>query len=297
LYRLDRPISVICRAKLNLVLEITGKRPDGYHDLATLMHPIGLADELTILPGEAGLRLERSGLPSPAGEGNVAYRAAQAFSEASGIAPSVTLHLYKRIPAEAGLGGGSADAAGVLRGLATLRGWPRDDPRLAEIARSLGADVPFFLSRGAALAEGLGERLTPLPPARFACVLAIAAPGVSTGWAYSQVRPEHHTDGARARRAAQALRRRGRVHETWNGFEAALASARPDLRALIERVRDLVKGPSGLTGSGSGVFGLVEDELRAGQVGTLLAQAGYWAWWGHSAAEPISVQTGGDGAS
>jgi 4-diphosphocytidyl-2-C-methyl-D-erythritol kinase len=282
----ERAVRVLCRAKLNLVLEIVGRRPDGYHELATVMHPIALADELTIEPGAGGIELQTSGLPCPSGEANIAYRAAEAFCKAASIEPRVRIRLHKRIPAEAGLGGGSADAAGALRGLAALHGW-QDEAGLTEIARGLGADVPFFLGEGAALAQGIGERLTPLPAGRFACVLALGTPGVNTRWAYSHVRPEHYTDGARAQGAATALRERGCVNEVWNGFEPALAEARPDLAELVAQMRGLVDGGAALTGSGACVFGLARDEAAARRAAATLERAGYWTWWSSSAEQPL----------
>jgi 4-diphosphocytidyl-2-C-methyl-D-erythritol kinase len=294
----ERTVRLLCRAKLNLILEIVGRRPDGYHDLATIVHPISLADELTIEPfgtvpsrsggtrtvpcspseppASRGPDLVTTGLPSPPGEGNIVMRAARAFRNMAGVQPAVRLRLHKRIPSEAGLGGGSADAAAALRGLATLHGWS-DDGALLDLARSLGADVPFLLGTGAALAEGTGDRLTALPAADFVCVLAFGRPGVSTAWAYSLVRPEHLSDGARAGEAA-ALLREGRVADPWNAFESALADTRPDLACLIARMRDLVGGRAGLTGSGACVFGLAPTDAEAQRAAATLAEEGYWTW-------------------
>ena len=306
---------VQCRPKLNLALEIMGRRADGYHELASVMHPIGcpgrlleslglpnmdqlvppmavdlasgLQDMLNIRPGRSGIELRTGGPSSPEGRANIAYRAAEAFYEMADLEPRVCLRLEKWIPSQAGLGGGSADAAGVLRGLATLHYWT-DEEALREVARTLGADVPFFLGSGAALAEGIGERLTPLPTADFAVVLALGTPGVETRWAYSQVKPKHYTDGSRARAAAELLED-GQVGEPWNGFVPALARERPDLIALIERMAKLTGGPAGLTGSGACVFGLAPDDSAAWRADSALRQEGYWTWSGRSASEPLTV--------
>jgi len=288
LHPAERTAKLRCRAKLNLVLEIVGRRPDGYHDLATIMHPIALADELAIQPSGAGLELLTTGLPSPAGEGNIVMRAARAFCSMAGVDPAFRLRLHKRIPSEAGLGGGSADAAATLRGLAALRGWS-DDAALLDLAGALGADIPFFLGAAAALAEGTGDRLTALPSADFVCVLALGSPGVNTGWAYSQVRPEHFTDGTRAREAV-ALLREGHVPQPSNAFEPALAGARPDLVGLLARMRSLVGGRAGLTGSGACVFGLARGESEAQAAAEALAGEGCWTWWGRSAREPVTLE-------
>ena len=194
------------------------------------------------------------------------------------------------IPPEGGLGGGSADAAGVLRGLAALHDWT-DQAALHEVARGLGADVPFFLGSSGALAEGIGERLTPLPSADFAVVLALGTPGVETKWAYSQVKSAHHTDGGRARAAAQLLEH-GQLAEPWNGFVPALARARPDLTALIDRVGELTGGRAGLTGSGACVFGLAPSDHVAWDAAAVLRREGHWSWSGRSARDPLTVTRG-----
>ncbi|MGQ9732660.1 MAG: 4-(cytidine 5'-diphospho)-2-C-methyl-D-erythritol kinase [Candidatus Zipacnadales bacterium] len=288
---LSKSIRVRCRAKLNLVLEVVGRRPDGFHDLATIMHPIELADEITIRPADCGIALTTTGLPSPRGAANMAFRAAATFARTVGVNPAFVLHLDKRIPLEAGLGGGSADAAGVLAGLAQLYSWPADDPNLMHAARSLGADVPFFLGTGAALVEGIGERLTLLPAAKFICVLALGTWGVNTKWAYSQVTQAHYSDGSRAREMAAALCAGRPIQEVWNSFLVALAMERPDLLGLVDQMKGLVSGPAGLTGSGAGVFGLAADRAEAQHVAKVLEALGYWTWWGCSANQPLSIET------
>ncbi|MBM3476057.1 MAG: hypothetical protein FJX75_22535 [Armatimonadetes bacterium] len=309
----ERTVRLLCRAKLNLVLEIVGRRPDGYHDLATIMHPIGLADELTIEslgtvplparqgqeartvpcspsgpPAPIGPELLTTGFPSPAGEDNIVVRAARSFCNIALVEPALRLRLHKRIPSEGGLGGGSADAAAALRGLAALHGWT-DEAALLDLGRRLGADVPFFLGTGAALAEGTGDRLTALPSADFVCVLALGTLGVNTAWAYSQVRPEHFSEGRRARQGGELLRE-GRIANPWNAFEPALAHARPDLTCLLARMRELVGGQAGLTGSGACVFGLAPTEAEAQAAAGTLAGEGYWTWWGRSAREPVTLE-------
>ncbi len=290
----ERQVIVQCRAKLNLVLEILGRRPDGYHDLATIMHCIELADTLTVGLAKSGVRLETGGLPSPEGEENLVVRAARAFRAATGGLGGVRIVLEKRIPAESGLGGGSSDAAGTLMALAHLHGVPPDDEALLRVARGLGADVPFFLSTGAALAEGTGDRLMALPAAHFWAVLAVAAPGVSTKWAYQQVGPQHYTDGVRARRAAVSLKRRGGADEPWNGFMQALSSRRPDLARLAAVMSELTGLPAILTGSGSGVYSMAPHEGVARAASQALAASGYWSWSGRSASQPVSIGSEGD---
>lgn len=279
-----------CRAKLNLVLEILGTRADGYHDIATVMHPIDLADTLTVRRAKPGIALITKGLRVPAGDENIVVRAVREFHGRVGGEPRIEATLEKRIPTESGLGGGSADAAGTLACLATLHGIASSDPRLLSAAAQLGADVPFFLSGGAALAEGLGDRLSRLPATRFWVVLAATELGVSTKWAYEQVEPQHYTHGVRARRAALTLVRRGEVRELWNAFMPALAAGRPDLQELAGLVSDLVGSAACLTGSGSCVYAMAPNGRLAGVARDALVARGYWAWCGRSAAVPLAVR-------
>lgn len=152
-------------AKLNLRLNILGRHASGYHELESLMCPISLYDELTLkLTPRAGIKLEVSdtlGQGVPVDADNLAYRAAQLFFNSAGIAPGVQIKLIKRIPAGAGLGGGSSNAAAVLGGLNKLHGAPFTRAALMDLGFTLGADVPFFLMGGPALAKGFGEKLTP----------------------------------------------------------------------------------------------------------------------------------------
>ncbi len=291
--RTDEAVVAVCRAKLNLVLEILGRRPDGYHNIATVMHPIDLADTLTVRPGRSGVRLRVQGLPSPEGGDNLVVKAAEAFYTAAGGEAAVEMVLEKRIPAQSGLGGGSADAAGALACLAALHGKSRTDDTVLTAARTVGADVPFFLANSAALAEGIGDRLTALPARPFWVVLALGRPGVSTRWAYEQIGPQHYTDGARTSRAAVALEQGGMVGELWNGFAAALAPSRPDLVQLAGRVSQLAGSQGALTGSGSCVYAMAPSARAADAARDALANEGYWTWSGPSALEPITVTRAG----
>ena len=145
-------------AKLNLYLDITRLREDGYHELDMIMQEVDLADILTFLPGEE-LTVECPGVPQ---EKNLAYRAAQAFFAAAGIRGGIRILIEKHIPSEAGMGGGSSDAACVLRTLNKMYGEPLTKEQLTELAIPLGADVPFALFGGTARARGIGEILSPI---------------------------------------------------------------------------------------------------------------------------------------
>ncbi len=152
-------------AKLNLFLEVRGKRSDGYHEVETVMHSIGLYDDVTIEKSEPGIRFSCDGIPAGPDDENLAFQAARLFyleksdHDLSSLKNGVSIHLHKRIPAGAGLGGGSSDAAAVLVGLNELHGKPLTRKRLVRIGSRLGSDVAFFFFCGSALCRGRGERV------------------------------------------------------------------------------------------------------------------------------------------
>ena len=170
------------RAKINWSLDIVGQRPDGYHLMDMLMQPVTLADEVTILPAD-DLTVSVEGNDAiPAGQDNIAWKAASILRDATRCPDGARIHIRKRIPAQAGMGGGSADAAAVLTGLRSLWRLTLTDEELYDIGLEVGADVPFCMYGGLARVGGIGERLLPMPCARF-FPLVIVQPesGLSTG--------------------------------------------------------------------------------------------------------------------
>lgn len=176
----------IAPAKINLSLKIKGKRPDGFHELESLMVPLTLADTLTLEKAD-GLAFTCSDASLPCDGSNLVVRAAQRFFEVAGIAPGVRIHLEKAIPHGAGLGGGSSDAAHTLLALNELFNHPLGAETIASLAAELGSDVPFFLAGGAAVCRGRGELVEPVSFAQSIPLLLIKpAFGVPTPWAYSR---------------------------------------------------------------------------------------------------------------
>ncbi|AKU91923.1 4-(cytidine 5'-diphospho)-2-C-methyl-D-erythritol kinase [Vulgatibacter incomptus] len=259
----------VAPAKVNLTLHVLSKRPDGYHDLASLMVPISLADRLRIEVGEgSAVRVEVPGRPELEGDSNLCAAAARAFARELGSAGSVRVVLDKRVPIAAGLGGGSSDAAAVLRALARHRGVALDDPRLHAAALSVGSDVPFFLRCEAALVGGRGELLLPAPglPELLAFVIVQAPYGVSAREAY---------EGLAAMRASGEL---PPGHD--EPLPAALGSAEEvagiltnDLEAAVSRTRPIGDCKTRLleagvlaalmSGSGPSVLGVARDAAHA----------------------------------
>lgn len=263
-------VTVQARAKLNLSLDVLGKRPDGYHELRMVMQSSGLCDEVYVELRESGYFMaETNRKYIPSGEKNEAVKAARAFFAAAGLDRGAYIRIEKRIPVCAGLGGGSADAAAVLRALNALTGANFGAERLREIAAQVGSDVPFCVEGGTALVTGRGEEvqaLSPLP----GCAVVVCMPHFtcSTPELFERIdsrasacRPD--TAGLLA--ALEAGDLRGVARRMYNVFEDALE--RRGARAVAEIKGALLdNGALGavMSGSGSAVFGLfASDEAAA----------------------------------
>lgn len=277
--RSGRRLTLSAAAKVNLVLEILGRRADGYHEIATVLQTVDLADRV-ILEEASGLEL-RAGPEVPGDRTNLAMRAAVALREAASVEAGVRITLDKRIPVAAGLGGGSADAAGVLLGLNRLwrLRWPLD--RLADLAVSLGMDVPFFLRGGCALATGRGEKLERIPGPSLALVLVNPRFASSTAEAYAQVTPALYGDGGRAGAVVDALRSRraARVAASlYNGLEDVVGARHAEIGRMQAAL--LAAGALGAVMSGSGptVLGIARSFEHARQLRARLAR-GSWECW------------------
>jgi len=243
---------VLCPAKVNLYLKVLGRRADGYHELVTVMQPLSLADELTVTPGGVGITLECDHPELPRGEANLVWRAAQGFAQAWGREVGAHFILRKRIPVAAGLGGGSSDAAGALRALNTLAGEPLKAASLHRLAGRLGADVPFFLKGGPAVARGTGTRLTAITlPAYWYLLLNPGVP-LSTRWVYENLDLAQLPHGPK-------LKAWDPEHpEEWvrNDLNTVTLRRFPELAGLLEQLRQQGAGAQGISGSGPTVFGL-----------------------------------------
>lgn len=274
----DRPAP----AKINLGLHVLRRRPDGFHDLQTVFLPLGWADRLAAEPAD-GLALTTTDPALPTDGSNLVVRAAEALRQWAGSDVGARLHLEKRVPYGAGLGGGSSDAAAALRLLAALWSLDVPDADLHRLALGLGSDVPFFLLGAPAVAGGRGERLTPLldadgAPYRspFWTVVAVPPVHVGTAEAYALVTPD---DRGRPDLAAAVLSNDlGRWRrEVVNDFQAPVESAYP---AIGEARRGLVEAGAGyasLSGSGSAVFGVFEGEREArAAAGALATSCRVW---------------------
>lgn len=252
---------VSARAKINWTLDITGKREDGYHLMDMLMQPVELADELELEPTEEKLTLTVSGFPRvSAGPENLALRAAHMLREQTGYRGGAAIRLHKRIPVGAGLGGGSADAAGVLAGLNRLWGTGLTQAELEALGLRLGADVPFCLRGGLQRAQGVGEILTPLAcGGMFWLVILQPCPGLSTREVFGRFRldaRENRPDQLAAMAALAAGDWRKLCASLGNVLQAVSAELRPEIGQGIAALREHGAAGAWMTGSGSAVFGL-----------------------------------------
>lgn len=259
--------------KVNLLLNILGKRPDGFHELETVMLPVPVYDRLTFQRAGSGIQLTCSESSLPTDSRNLVYRAAEAFLKTANIHDGVTLHLEKRIPMAAGLGGGSGNAATTLLGLNEIFGHPLAPGQLETIAASLGSDIPFFLQNKPALATGRGEKIESLDffPALRGTALLLIHPGfgIATAWAYQQLAKFPDALNGRAGRAQklvsllQPADLKSAAAELYNSLEAPALEKYPLLALFQEFLRE--KGAVGtlMSGSGSTTFAIVENPGEA----------------------------------
>jgi 4-diphosphocytidyl-2-C-methyl-D-erythritol kinase len=259
-------MQVRCPAKVNLYLRVVGRRPDGYHELVTVMQPLTLADTLTVtLAGEGiSLRCDRPDLPQ--GEENLVWRAARQFQEETGLAPGVSLRLSKRIPVAAGLGGGSSDAAGTLLALNELAGKPLPPDHLHRLAGGLGADVPFFLAREPAVGRGTGTQLSPVTLLPYWYLLVNPGVPLSTRWVYENL----DLAGLPSPPAIEAW---DPEHpETWvrNDLGTVALKRFPELSKLLAGLSDAEAWCQGISGSGPTLFGLFSTREAAYEAGLRL---------------------------
>jgi 4-diphosphocytidyl-2-C-methyl-D-erythritol kinase len=276
-------------AKVNLTLRVLGKRADGYHEIESVMVPLTLGDMVEVAFGGRGITLQCSDPSLETGEGNLAWRAARAFLGVTGIRRGVRIGLGKAIPVAAGLGGGSSDAAAVLLALNDLAEKPLGKPNLASLALGLGADVPFFLDPRPALARGIGEIVSPLPPMPETWFVLVN-PGfsASAAWAYGRLaaRPLRAKQGAPLQTlTSPAVRPKVRPSSrTWrhigaflyNDLEAVTLPQFPVLATLKERLLSLGAEGALVSGSGPTVFGVFGAASAARHAYASLKRAAAW---------------------
>jgi 4-diphosphocytidyl-2-C-methyl-D-erythritol kinase len=277
-----KSVTIRAYAKLNLGLGVMGRRQDGFHEIRTIYQTVSLADDLQVMlsAGARAVRLDKSGLDVPAGRQNLAVRAAEATLRELKLRGQVSIRLRKRIPPGSGLGGGSSDAAAVLRALVYLSGKQVGNGRLLHLAASLGSDVPFFLFGGTAVGLGRGEEVYPMPERpRRSCVILFPGAGMDTAEAYRRLRrPWLTASSARpniesfcSQANGDGGRAPGRIG---NDFEPIVFREFPYLAKAKNILLRSGAELASLTGSGTAVFGLFRDAAQARRAAQQLRQRG-----------------------
>lgn len=284
-------IHVSAYAKINLFLAVGDLRPDGFHDILTVMRRTSLSDDVTletVADGHSEITLTVTGGDAvPTDKGNIAYRAAEKYLLAAGITDSARIAIEKRIPVGAGLGGGSADAAATLRALDGIYG-ALSEEKILEIALSLGSDVPFCLFGRTAICEGRGEIITPINDTRdMHLVIAMKGRSVSTPTAFKlldEMRGEEKTDVEKSKEHIEELLKYlsedGKLPSMlYNSFEFALGEAENDVLYLKRRIKDLGATRTLMSGSGPSVFGIFPDKDSAERCVDALCAEGVRAFY------------------
>lgn len=284
-----RRLTIRARAKVNLGLEVLGRRPDGYHELLTCLSAIDLADRVTLQATGEGIEVACDAPGVPTSSDNLAWRAADALRRAVATGAGVRIAIAKAIPVAAGLGGGSADAAAVLVGLNRLWGAGLSRARLHALAVTLGMDVPFFLGEGPVLAAGRGERLRPVRAGR-PVPLVVVNPGfpLATREVYGRIEPEDMSRGTRVRALVRALPGgpRAIAPRLVNALEAAAARLWPGLGGVKAALLEAGALGAVMSGSGPTVIGIARSPAAARAIAGALAGRPWRLWVTRTVAGP-----------
>lgn len=263
-------------AKINLGLDVVGKLPNGYHEVRMVMQTVGIYDELTFSRTECGIMVTTDSEELPIEEDNLIYKAANLMKDKYDIREGIHIHLQKNIPIAAGMAGGSTDAAAAMKGISRMFGLDTSLLELMELGASIGADVPYCVIGGTALAEGIGEKLTPLEPAPE-CFVLVAKPdiNVSTRYVYERLNVaaiEKHPDidGMVAAIGKGSLQ--GILDRMENVLESVTVQEYPVIDALKRRMKELGAVNSLMSGSGPTVFGIFLEKRLAEAALDRLAQ-------------------------
>lgn len=275
-------MEIAAPAKINLSLDVLGKREDGYHDLRMIMQTVELHDTVLLRETKSGISLECSAGWAPRDATNIAWKAAELLLDKKGIKSGVAIKIIKRIPVAAGLAGGSTDAAAVLRGMNGLFSLGLEEDELRDLGKQIGADVPYCIRGGTRLAEGIGEKLTVLEDfTGVDIVLVKPNVGVSTAWVYQNLRLQEirRDDRPDTRLLIQAIMKRdikGVSHNMRNVLEKVAIPRYGIIREAKDRLVELGALGSMMSGSGPAVFGIFSDGGAAAAACDSLTKDGRW---------------------
>jgi len=263
-------IKFLARAKVNLTLDVLGKRPDGYHEVEMVMQSVELHDTLEFSPAEKDIVITIEGMDLSPGADNLVYRAAELLRSRGCVRSGVKVRLIKNIPVAAGLGGGSADAAATLKALNQIWGIGLSMSELIVLGEQLGADVPFCLLGGTALARGKGEQVFRLPPCPPLGLVLVKPPfSVSTGSVYQAFRFGPAVERPDNQAMVEAIRANnilGIARCLANALESVTTRMHPELTGIKEKLIEAGAAGSLMSGSGPTVFGLTPDLASARSV-------------------------------
>ncbi len=270
-------LTILAPAKLNLTLEVLAKRPDGYHEIRSVIQAINLCDSLRFQSSQNFIF--KSNFPDWVPGKSLVPKAVSLLQETTECSKGATIEVSKRIPLMSGLGGDSSDAAATLRGLNKLWALGLSQENLLELATRLGSDVAFFIYGGTALVEGRGERVTPLPPLPHRWVVLVAPdvprqPG-KTKQLYASLKVSHYTNGQITARLVAALREgREFTPSVFNTFENVAFTQFPQLKVYQEHLVKAGAENIHLAGSGPTLFTLIKDKTQAEELYSRLKQQG-----------------------
>ncbi len=258
-------MTVNAPAKINLILDITGKLENGYHSIKTVMQTLELCDTITVNKANTGITISCNNPNIPVNEKNIAFKAAEKMMELYKIPGGVKIHINKKIPVAAGLAGGSTDCAAVLCAINELFSLGIDDITLKQIGTELGADVPFCIQKGTVLCEGIGEILTPLEPYTEKTVLLVKPDfGVSTQWVYKNLDLNNITHPDTDSFIAEYSNNIQKSYQYMgNILEQVTASEYSEINTIKNKMTELGAEFSMMSGSGPTVFGLFKSDEDA----------------------------------
>ena len=266
-------------AKINRGLDVLGKREDGYHEVGMIMQTIRMYDQLDMRKSvEPGIHLTTNKKYIPVDENNLVWRAAKLMMDTCGIMEGVSIHLHKVIPVAAGMAGGSSDAAATLVGMNRLFHCGLSKEKLMELGVQIGADVPYCVLRGTALAEGIGEKLTVLPPMPD-CWILIGKPGISVSTKYVYTTLDLNTDTVHPdidgmKKALEDGNLYGITERMGNVLQDVTIPAYPEVERIKEQMKTLGAVNAMMSGSGPTVFGIFDNEEKAQEACQKLRESG-----------------------
>ena len=266
-------------AKINLGLDVLGKREDGYHEVRMIMQTIRMYDQLDMRKSvEPGIHLTTNKKYIPVDENNLVWRAAKLMMDTCGIMEGVSIHLHKVIPVAAGMAGGSSDAAATLVGMNRLFHCGLSKEKLMELGVQIGADVPYCVLRGTALAEGIGEKLTVLPPMPD-CWILIGKPGISVSTKYVYTTLDLNTNTVHPdidgmKKALEDGNLYGITERMGNGLQDVTIPAYLEVERIKEQMKTLGAVNAMMSGSGPTVFGIFDNEEKAQEACQKLRESG-----------------------